>query len=79
MSLKNRLARLGYRTIHKKDLNIKVSTGTFTFYFDFFLFMKDKNVCNYKKAEMYPVWWIKEPTWWEGNTIWLFRYDGDAA
>ena len=44
-----------YRMIHKKDLNIKVSTGTFTFYFDFFLFMKDKNVCNYKKAEMYPV------------------------
>ena len=25
-----------YRTIHKKDLNIKVSTGTFTLYFDFF-------------------------------------------
>ena len=24
------------RTIHKKDLNIKVSTGTFTLYFDFF-------------------------------------------
>jgi hypothetical protein len=23
-----------YRTIHKKDLNIKVSTGTFTLYFD---------------------------------------------
>jgi len=22
-----------YRTIHKKDLNIKVSTGTFTLYF----------------------------------------------
>jgi hypothetical protein len=28
---------------------------------------------------MYPMWWIKEPTWWEGNAIWLFRYDGDAA
>ena len=24
------------RTIHKKDLNIKVSTGTFTLYFDCF-------------------------------------------
>jgi hypothetical protein len=24
------------RTIHKKDLNIKMSTGTFTLYFDFF-------------------------------------------
>jgi hypothetical protein len=23
-----------YRTIHKKDLNMKVSTGTFTLYFD---------------------------------------------
>ncbi len=23
-----------YRTIHTKDLNIKVSTGTFTLYFD---------------------------------------------
>ena len=23
-----------YRTIHKKDINIKVSTGTFTLYFD---------------------------------------------
>ena len=23
-----------YRTIHEKDLNIKVSTGTFTLYFD---------------------------------------------
>ena len=23
-----------YRTIHKKDLNIKVSTGTFTLYFN---------------------------------------------
>ena len=23
-----------YRTIHKEDLNIKVSTGTFTLYFD---------------------------------------------
>jgi hypothetical protein len=23
-----------YRTIHKKDLNVKVSTGTFTLYFD---------------------------------------------
>jgi hypothetical protein len=23
-----------YRTIHKKDLNIKVSTGNFTLYFD---------------------------------------------
>ena len=23
-----------YRTIHKKDLNISVSTGTFTLYFD---------------------------------------------
>ncbi len=23
-----------YRTIHKKDLNIKVGTGTFTLYFD---------------------------------------------
>jgi hypothetical protein len=23
-----------YRTIHKKDLNIKVRTGTFTLYFD---------------------------------------------
>jgi hypothetical protein len=23
-----------YRTKHKKDLNIKVSTGTFTLYFD---------------------------------------------
>ncbi len=23
-----------YRTIHKKDLNIKVSTGIFTLYFD---------------------------------------------
>jgi hypothetical protein len=23
-----------YRTIHKKDLNIEVSTGTFTLYFD---------------------------------------------
>jgi hypothetical protein len=30
--LKYRLER--YRTIHKKDLNIKVSTGTFTLYFD---------------------------------------------
>ena len=27
-----------YRTIHKKDLNIKVSTGTFTLYFDWFCF-----------------------------------------
>ena len=27
-----------YRTIHKKDLNIKVSTGTFTLYFDWFFF-----------------------------------------
>ena len=24
-----------YRTLHKKDLSIKVSTGTFTLYFDF--------------------------------------------
>jgi hypothetical protein len=23
-----------YRTIHKKDSNVKVSTGTFTLYFD---------------------------------------------
>ena len=23
-----------YRTIHKKDVNVKVSTGTFTLYFD---------------------------------------------
>jgi len=27
-----------YRTKHKKDLNIKVSTGTFTLYFDWFFF-----------------------------------------
>ena len=26
--------RVRYRTIHKKDLNIKVRTGTFTLYFD---------------------------------------------
>jgi hypothetical protein len=26
--------RVRYRTIYKKDLNIKVSTGTFTLYFD---------------------------------------------
>ena len=26
-----------YRTKHKKDLNIKVSTGTFTLYFDLIL------------------------------------------
>jgi hypothetical protein len=30
--LKNRRER--YRTIHQKDLNIKVRTGTFTLYFD---------------------------------------------
>jgi hypothetical protein len=30
--LKHRRER--YRTIHNKDLNIKVSTGTFTLYFD---------------------------------------------
>ena len=28
-----------YRTIHKKDLNIKVSTGTFTLYFDWIIFI----------------------------------------
>ena len=28
-----------YRTIHEKDLNIKVSTGTSTSYFDGFLFL----------------------------------------
>ena len=28
-----------YRTIHKKDLNMKVSTGTFTTYFDLFIFI----------------------------------------
>ncbi len=28
-----------YRTIQKKDLNIKVSTGTFTLYFDSSIFM----------------------------------------
>ncbi len=29
-----RYRRERYRTIHKKDLNIKVTTGTFTLYFD---------------------------------------------
>jgi hypothetical protein len=31
------------------------------------------NVCNYREAELYSMWWIKEPTWWEGN-----KYDGNA-
>jgi hypothetical protein len=31
--------RESYRTIHKKDLNIQVSTGEFTLYFDCFFFL----------------------------------------
>ena len=43
-----------YRTIHKKDLNVKVSTGTFTLYFDWIilLFTWYSNVCNYREAEL---------------------------
>jgi len=35
--LKHRRER--YRTIHKKDFNIKVKTGTFTLYFDWIIFI----------------------------------------
>ena len=44
-----------YRTIHKEDLNIKVSKGTFTLYFDLkkFLPIKFNNVCNSREAELY--------------------------
>ena len=36
-----------YRTIHKKDLNTKASTGTFTLYLiKFFLCIQYTNVCN---------------------------------
>ncbi len=28
-----------YRTIHKRDLNINVSIGTFTLYFDYYYFL----------------------------------------
>ena len=59
---------------------MKVSTGTFTLYFDWNLFLPVyyNNVCNYREAELYSMWWIKEPTRWEGNTIRLFRHDGNA-
>ena len=57
----------------KKDLNIKVSIGTFTLYFGWFFFCLYKvimcAVCNYRKAEVYSMSWIQEATWWEGNTI----------
>ena len=55
-----------HRTIHKEDLNIKVSTG--------------RNVFNVIciQCHMYSMSWIPEPTWWEGNTIWLLRCDGKA-